>query len=445
MHFMSKSFEKYFVDKVAQTIKRHDVIPSRRVIVALSGGRDSVALLRVLTKLSYECEAIHCNFSLRGEESLRDEKFVKQLCKNLGVYLTTTTFDTRTYALSNGISIEMAARELRYGFFNKVARDRGIDTIAVAHHREDNAETILLNMIRGTGLKGLTGMAYRRDNISRPLLDVSRKEIKEYLNAIDQDYVDDSTNEVADVKRNFVRLEIMPLLRHLNPSITETLVANGQRAAEAMKFIEQHNPLHPITSNNGKLTIKKSEITSESVLFDLLNRYGFSPATIENIYAQIDDTPGAVFDSDTHRLLRDRDCLMIKPRGEEKPLEVATRLADVSEFATMPRRKDTVCLDADKVGDHLETRFAKKGDRFVPLGMKGSKLVSDYLTDRKADLFSKQSQTVLTNGKDIVWLVGRQIDDRYKVVEGVTKRLLICSTTKQDNPLSNNINKNNKT
>lgn len=218
---MSKSFEKYFVDKVAQTIKRHDVIPSRRVIVALSGGRDSVALLRVLTKLGYECEAIHCNFSLRGEESLRDEKFVKQLCKNLGVYLTTTTFDTRAHALSNGISIEMAARELRYGFFNKVARDRGIDTIAVAHHREDNAETILLNMIRGTGLKGLTGMAYRRDNISRPLLDVSRKEIKEYLNVIGQNYVDDSTNEVADVKRNFVRLKIMPLLHHLNPSITD--------------------------------------------------------------------------------------------------------------------------------------------------------------------------------------------------------------------------------
>lgn len=427
---MSKSFEKYFVDKVAQTIKRHCEMSSPRVIVALSGGRDSVALLRVLRKLGYDCEAIHCNFSLRGEESLRDEQFVKQLCGNLRVYLTTTTFDTRAYAHSNGISIEMAARELRYDFFNKVARERNINTIAVAHHREDNAETILLNMIRGTGLIGLTGMAYRRDNIARPLLDASREEIKEYLDTIGQDYVDDSTNEVADVKRNFVRLEIMPRLRHLNPSITDTLVANGQRAAEAIKFIEQHDTLKPLATESNNLTIKKSDITSETTLFGLLSHYSFSPAVIEDIYAHLDNTPGAVFESDTHRLLRDRDCLIIKPRGEVKPLEVVTRLADVSEFATMPRKKDTVCLDADKVGDHLETRLTKKGDRFVPLGMRGSKLVSDYLTDRKADLFSKQSQTVLTNGKDIVWLVGRQIDDRYKVVEGVTKRLLICSTAK---------------
>ncbi|MGN1237280.1 MAG: ATP-binding protein, partial [Bacteroidaceae bacterium] len=297
-------------------------------------------------------------------------------------------------------------------------------------HREDNAETILLNTIRGTGLKGLTGMDYRRDKITRPLLDVSREEIKDYLNTIGQDYVDDSTNEVADVKRNFVRLKVLPLLRHLNPSITDTLVANGQRAAEAMKFIEQHNTLKPLATDSNNLTIKKSDIVSETTLFGLLSQYGFSPAVIENIYAHLDDTPGAVFESDTHRLLRDRDCLIIKTRGEVKPLKIVTRLADVSEFATMPRKKDTVCLDADKVGDHLETRLTKKGDRFVPLGMRGSKLVSDYLTDRKTDLFSKQSQTVLTNGKDIIWLVGREIDDRYKVVEGVTKRLLICSVAK---------------
>lgn len=417
-----------FAKEVAHTIAAHDLLPEKRTIVALSGGADSVALLRVLLQLGYDCTAVHCNFKLRGAESDRDEHFVEQLCGRLGVDLVRRSFDTAGHARRFGISIEMAARELRYGFFAEVAQRKGMVRVAVAHHRDDNAETVLLNMVRGTGIKGLTGMAYCRDGIVRPLLDVSRSRILKYLSHIGQDYVDDSTNAVADVKRNVIRLRLMPILRELNPSIENTLVENARRLREVYDHL-CGNPLQDKLhrDNNGNLIIQKADIDSHLSLHTLLGDMSFTPEQIDKIWERRNGRPGAVYKSQTHELLRDRDTFIIKGLHAEPPRpKVVIRIADASEFGSLRLTDNIACLDADKVGDNIEVRTVREGDRFVPLGMKGSKLVSDFLTDRKVDLFAKREQLVVTNGRDIVWLAGRRPDDRYKVVEGTTRRLLIC-------------------
>lgn len=422
-------------DTVAGTIRRHHLFPSRKVLVALSGGADSVALLRILVELGYDCTAAHCNFNLRGSESARDEAFTERLCRNMGIELETAHFDTKEFAESQGISTEMAARRLRYGFFGDVLRKRGIDSVTVAHHRSDNAETILLNTIRGTGIKGLLGMPYRRGNVVRPLLDADRRQIADYLRSIGQDWVDDSTNFVADVKRNVIRLKLMPLLRELNPSIEDTLLGNAGRLAEAYDFVRTHSAAgeYAAQDNGGTLTIRKTDIDSHLTLFMLLEGKGFTPSQTDDIWRHMDNTPGAVYETPTHTLLRDRDTLIIKPLADTRGAPgIHTRHAPASEYRSVPQCREVACLDADKVGDSFSVRPVRMGDRFVPLGMKGSKLVSDFMTDCKMDLFSKRRQTVMTNGKDIVWLVGQRIDDRYKVVEGQTTRLLICEMTGND-------------
>lgn len=424
---MTKKDHTSIVATVADTIERHHIFDTKNVLVALSGGADSVALLRMLLELGYSCTAAHCNFQLRGAESVRDEEFVRDMCQRLGIALEATRFDTKLYATQHGLSIEMAARQLRYSFFDDILNRRGLDCVAVAHHRDDNAETLLLNMVRGTGIKGLTGMAYRRDNVARPLLDISRQDILSYLGAIGQDHVNDSTNEVADVKRNIVRLKLLPILRQLNPAIEETLVANASHLKEVYDYTLSQMPQLHATSHNDTMVIQKRDIDCHLALFIMLEGKGFTPSQVNDIWHRLDQAPGAIYSSDTHQLLRDRDSIIIRKKdANPNHIGITTRYADIAQYHSVPRNKETACLDADKVGDYFTLRRAKPGDRFVPLGMKGSKLVSDFLTDHKVNLFDKQNQMVLVNRHDIVWLVGQRIDDRYKVVEGQTRRLLIC-------------------
>ena len=254
-----------FLQRIQATIRQHDLLPQPNgaevVLVALSGGADSVALLRALLELGYRCEAAHCNFHLRGEESDRDELFVADLCHTLGVTLHKTDFQTADYAREHGVSIEMAARDLRYGFFHQFMDTGHYTAVAVAHHRDDNAETILLNIIRGTGLQGLTGMPYSNNGIVRPLLDVSREDITDYLRDVGQNYVTDSTNLTPDVKRNAVRLKLMPLLRELNPAITDTLLQNATNAREAQQYIASRAyRVNKVEQSDGSVAIRKGDI-----------------------------------------------------------------------------------------------------------------------------------------------------------------------------------------
>ena len=434
-----------FLERVSATIKKHRLFPAAKsspqgeVVVALSGGADSVALLRSLLALDYRVAAAHCNFQLRGGESDRDEAFVKALCKRLGVTLHTRSFDTVAYAREHGLSIEMAARELRYGFFREIG-----GTVAVAHHRDDNVETILLNMVRGTGLKGLTGMPYRNGSVVRPLLDVSRRDILDYLGELGQDFVTDSSNMVADVKRNVVRLRLMPLLRELNPSVEDTLLGNADRLRDVQHYVEQQAQ-HIVREEdgNGIITIRKDRVGAQVLLFEALRPLNFAPVQIEEIWQTLDGQPGAIWRSATHELLRDRDALIVKSLqdsdGPDAPLApdnlgggLSWRIASIEELGSVSRDPMTAWLDADSVGGSLEVRRVRQGDSFVPFGMKGRKLISRYMIDHKFTAFQKEQQLVVTNGTDIVWLVGERPSEKYKIVEGKTKRVLILTASKHN-------------
>ncbi len=435
-----------FCDKVKETIDRHRLIlPEEKTLVAVSGGADSVALLLVLLQLGYRCEAAHCNFHLRDEESDRDERFVRNLCRNLSVRLHVADFDTVAHAHRQGISIEMAARELRYEYFKTLCADWRLDKIAVAHHRDDNVETLLLNLIRGTGLKGLTGMRYLQGNIVRPLLDVSREDVEAFLTAKGQMYVTDRTNLEADVTRNKIRLEILPQLRQINPSISGTLQDTITRLDDACalyKAAVREMRQRVMSGNRISVAALQSLPAPQTVLFELLSDYGFSSQQVTDIYEHADGEPGRVYDSADWRLLRDREMLVLRRKDDAYsclcdvlPLEGFVQVTPDKAFSIrrvrcvegfeIPRDKDVVCLDIDKLTYPVSVRLARSGDRFVPFGMKGEKLVSDYLTDRKKNLFEKERQLVVCSGKDIAWLVGERSDDRFRVDEETRHALVI--------------------
>lgn len=443
-----------FLRRVAQTISEHHLLPpapgeGAPVLVALSGGADSVALLRCLPELGYTCEAAHCNFHLRGEESDRDEAFVGSLCKKLGVKLHKADFQTADYARQHGVSIEMAAREQRYAFFRNLMALGKYAAVAVAHHRDDNAETILLNIVRGTGLQGLAGMAYKRGDIVRPLLDVSRQEILDYLHEIGQEFITDSTNLTPDVKRNFIRLRVIPLLRELNPAIKDTLLQNAAIAREAQSFLSrQTNNINKVKLPDGSTAIRKKDIGDHILLFGLLHPLGFTPAQIADIWKNFHAQPGAVFRSGTHELLRDRNQIIIRKSDAKSecpsiffaPGECATlmgqsvssRIVAAGDIRCISRNPDMAYLDADKISGNLILRTLRRGDRFTPFGAKGSKLVSRYMIDRKFTAFQKERQLVLTDSTDILWLVGQRPDDLHKIVSGQTKNVLIVEIRLSD-------------
>lgn len=408
-----------------------------KVLVALSGGADSVALLRVLLRLGYRCEAAHCNFHLRGEESLRDEEFVKMLCRAHEVPLHTVHFETEAYARRHGLSIEMAARELRYDWFEKLRRAEGFDVIAVAHHRDDSVETLLLNLIRGTGINGLCGIRAKNGAIVRPLLQVSRKDILDYLAGLGQTYVTDSTNLQDEYMRNKIRLNILPMMESINPSVKESMAATAARLEEVSHIYNKVMGEGMQRVKNGdsiSITELLKEPAPKSLLFELLSPYGFNTAQVEEIFRSLRGQSGKQFFSPGWRALKDRDALLFQQRDKARTEDVAEKtLPEAGEWmytagksmhvsrspytseCVVPKDRNVAYLDAAKLTFPLTIRRWRSGDRFMPFGMKGKKLVSDYLTDRKLSLQAKEATFVVCSGEKIVWVVGERIDDRFRV------------------------------
>lgn len=403
-----------------------------KVLVALSGGADSVALLRVLDALGYQCECAHCNFHLRGEESNRDEAFVQQLCQKFDIPLHVTHFDTTDYAHTKRISIEMAARELRYQWFETLRQSIGASVIAVAHHRDDSVETFLLNLIRGTGINGLKGIAPKNGYVVRPLLQESRENILDYLQHLNQDYVTDSTNLQDEYMRNKIRLNLLPLMKELNPSVSESIAATAERLADAALIYNKEREMAIQRVMKGEKVISISALLDEtapsSLLFELLHPYGFNSSQIKDIYQSLFGQSGRRFHSSQWEVLRDRDSLILHSfSGEETdhvPPTLTYETIDITPDFIIPRDKHIACLDADKVTLPLTVRKWQAGDKFTPLGMKGKKNVSDYLTDRKFTLFQKEHQYVACQGDKIVWLIGERIDNAYRI-DTDSKRALI--------------------
>ena len=419
------------------------------LLVTLSGGPDSVALLRVLLELGFHCMAVHCNFHLRGVESERDENFVRALCNGVDVNLVVHDFDTKGYAATRKISIEMAAREQRYAFFEEISGKYGISNIVVAHHRDDNIETMLLNMIRGTGLRGLGGMRFRNGRVVRPFLNVSRTDILDYLRHIGQSYVTDSSNLETDFTRNKIRLQLLPLMEKINPSARNALAHTMERVnmAENLCRAQLDAGRSRVADFHRKDLLLSVDIEAllkepapEALLFDLLSPFGFTPPQIEDVFSSLHARTGAVFCSQVTRLLFDRGHIVVEnnnPPESEAPMSLnvngtltvdggtlSCRLLEADELKRIPREKCTAVLDAGRLSGRLTVRRVQRGDRFIPYGMRGYKLVSDYLTERKYSLFQKQKQYVVCDGEHIVWLVNERPDNRFAILKGKTKKIL---------------------
>ncbi|ERK00051.1 tRNA lysidine(34) synthetase TilS [Hoylesella pleuritidis] len=439
-----------FLKTISDYISHYKLLKvNGKYLVALSGGADSVALLRVLLTLGYAVEAIHCNFHLRGEESDRDEFFCKTLCNKLGVTFHSVHFDTITYARQHKVSIEMAARELRYRYFERLCQDIDATAICVAHHRDDNAETVLLNLIRGTGITGLAGIAPRRGYIIRPLLGVNRQEIIEYLDSIKQDFVTDSTNLTDNVVRNKIRLHILPLLADINPSVSESIAKTADHVREATKYVESGvkaavNQICKPTDRGCYISLDelKKTISVKYTLYEILKTYGFNSSQIKQIAESLNVETGKEWHSKTHTTLIDRGHLLIELIDDKDilPLKIyedGTYIygremtfyflsKQINGNNEVFKKPNCVCLDARNIHYPLIIRKIKAGDRFVPFGMTGSKLVSDYLTDCKMPLFKKRRQLVVTNDEGkILWLVNQRPSNEFCITPSSKKQLII--------------------
>jgi tRNA(Ile)-lysidine synthase len=426
------------LSKVSKFIEENELLSHEELhVVALSGGSDSVALLHILKQLDYRIEAAHCNFHLRGFESDRDESFVKKLCESLDVRLHLVHFKPEDYASIHKVSIEMAARDLRYSYFRQLCKDIGAASICVGHHRDDVVETFLMNLLRGSGIHGLTGIRVKNGIVVRPLLCLSRQDILKYLDSIGQDYVTDSTNFVDDVLRNKLRLNVLPLLKDINPSVAENIDKTANYLQEAEKIFNKEisrelagHVKHDRT--NGRQLVSILEIlelpSPEAFLHEWLSPLGYNRTQIEQIFLHLIGESGRVFESASYDLLIDRNCVIVEPRKSPiKPLKIPEvglyniidNLSIRFEFCdsvTISKSINCVTLDKESVCFPLLVRLVENGDAFCPFGMEGHKLVSDFLTDIKVPLFEKRRQLVVTdvNG-EILWVVGRRIDNRYKV------------------------------
>ena len=405
--------------KVSAYINKHKLLNANDLyIVALSGGADSVALLLLLKEGGFNVHAAHCNFLLRGSESDRDEAFCVDLCRQLGVELHRAHFATREYAEAHKVSVEMAARELRYNWFEQLRKDIGAVGICVAHHRDDSVETVLLNMIRGTGLRGLTGIQPRNGYVLRPLLCVSRDEIEHFLAKRGQKYVIDSTNLETDVKRNKVRLQVLPLLRTLNPAVSDNIQRMVENVAEAQIVLD--SLLDNFKKHN---TLELSELekygSSEYVIYEWLKNYGFNGTQARQVLEA--ETGKIMSSSQGYDVLKDRERLIIErtlkpfnpmriPEEGMYVLDEKMRLSLRKCAAYVSKKPFVATFDAQKVVFPLTVRRVEEGDWMIPFGMRGRKLLSDLMTDRKMTVFEKRRQLVVVDAQDvIVWAVAQSV------------------------------------
>ncbi|MCD7974150.1 MAG: tRNA lysidine(34) synthetase TilS [Candidatus Azobacteroides sp.] len=432
------------LERVKRYIEENKLLfPKEKVLVGVSGGADSVALLDMLYHLGYHCIICHCNFHLRADESLRDEHFVHALATSYQLPFIKTDFDTQRYAKEKNLSIEMAARELRYTWFEEKRQEYNASAIAVGHHLDDSVETTFLNLCRGTGIRGLTGIRAKNGNIVRPLLTLSKKDILTYLSAGSLSFVTDSTNEDSIYTRNFIRNKIIPLFEELNPDFNQTMQRTQEYLTDTEAIYRQ--AVEYWKSNIVKQKAQQWEIAvpvllsspaPSTILFEILSPFGFNSAVIKDISGHLTDIPGKTFyNSDvTYRVILHRDCLILSPNkkatedpiylieentsGISLPISLRLTIQENSPDFCFNKKKETAYFDLEKLAFPLILRHWKKGDRFVPFGMKGKKKLSDYFTDRKMCLPEKEMLWILCNAKDeILWIVGERADNRFRVTE----------------------------
>jgi len=421
------------------------------VIVGFSGGSDSVALLFILHRLGYKCIAAHANFHLRGDESVQDELFCKSFTEQHLIPFEKIEFDTPWYAAKHQISIEMAARELRYNWFDTLREKYDAQAIAVAHHRDDSNETVLLNMIRGTGIRGLCGIRPRNGFVVRPLLCVSKDDITGFLHANNLPFVTDSSNKSDEFSRNHVRMNLIPMMKKINPSAelaltrmtTHLTAVEGiyQQAIENAKNKVMHK------SEDDTYIISITELLrlsyAKTILYELIHPFGFTRQLSDRIYQSLSRQSGKMFNATgtNYQLLKDRETLLIyqkmdnttplyqidenRTSFENQSIRLDFRKIAITDAFIMDKSSSTASFDDEKIHFPLFLRRWRAGDWFVPFGMKGRKKLSDYFSDHQFSLLQKNKMWLLCSEKDVIWIVGERIDNRYRINENTKCALII--------------------
>lgn len=423
-----------------------DIAPEMRVAVAVSGGPDSVVLLDALCVSGFDCVVAHCNFHLRGEASDGDAEFVERLAERYGVRFCRADFDTVGVARERGVSIEMAARDLRYEWFERVADECGCDVIAVAHNANDVVETFFLNLVRGTGLTGLTGMAQRRGRVVRPMLGVERGEVMEYVRVRGLEYRVDETNGDTVYKRNKIRHEVLPRLGELNPAFLSTMRDNMAHLRWAAEIVEGYAEWARgvcVSEREGVVCVdmkRARECRGMGLLmYEWLRGYGFTPRQIVQMSEGGGERSGRRFVSETCTAVINRNVLEIYENKEgvdegeyvvdvesgevRVPVHLRWEVVTPQQMSVVRGDASVAYFDFDKITGRLALRRWRSGDRMVPYGMRGRKRVSDVLTERGLSVERKRRVWILDMDGEVLWVVGVRADDRYKVT-GETVRVL---------------------
>lgn len=419
----------------------HLIAKGDRVLIALSGGVDSMVLAELLRRCGYNIAFAHCNFRLRGAESDGDEQFVREYAQRVGVKLFVKQFDTHQYVADNKVSVEMAARELRYAWFNDLInanqslnssgasnisdgwQNLRFDKLALAHHADDQIETFFINLLRGSGIKGLKAMQPCNGMYIRPLLWASREQIKKFAIENGIQWREDSTNQDTVFLRNKIRHNLMPVYDGIKSDAREKILQSVECLASENQLYREllKDKLSAIETVDGVLHSVEKRHFGLQLLFEWIRGFGFSYSQCESIYASLDGEPGREFYSNEYQLVVEKETVELFPIDIEK---LAGKELSFSEFEISPSFKlqtsnpDVAQLDFDKLKLPLKMRSWQQGDRFRPLGMRGSKLVSDFFNDLNFTAYRKKTAQILTDADDnIVWIVGYRIDDRYKITE----------------------------
>ena len=437
------------IDQFQAYIYRYNLLAeSDKVILALSGGIDSMVLADLLLKAKVEFVAAHCNFHLRGEESDGDEKFVRDYAERNGIQCFVKHFETEKYAAEQSISIEMAARDLRYAWFEELRQQLGYDKIAVAHHADDQAETFFINLLRGAGLNGLKGMKPQNGVIIRPLLWASREQIRKYAVENQILWREDHTNAESVYLRNKIRNQLLPAFDELHAEARQGLYKSLEHLAAENELYREllQEKLGQIIEYNGDIQrIPYSAFliqhSSFQLLFEWLRQYGFNTDQCHFIHEAVGTGIGNQYFSPTHCVVIGRDDLQLSEINEKTDVEIQIQIGEEEilspihlRFSKLEKTADFIInkssdvaqLDFDKLRFPLTLRHWRHGDRFCPLGMKGSKLLSDFFVDQKFTEYQKQNVWLLVSAEgDIFWVVGYRIDDRFKIVND-TKTVFQC-------------------
>jgi len=438
------------LNEFKQFINKNNLIkPGDRILLAVSGGIDSMVMTHLFLQLSNEIGIAHCNFSLRGRESDKDEEMVLKYASDNDISFYSKRFDTKTFAKENGLSVQMAARELRYKWFEEIRNDNNYDTIAVAHNLSDNIETLLINLTRGTGIAGLTGMRPVNNKIIRPLLFASRKKITDYCQQYQVLFREDESNADTKYMRNKIRHHILPVLKDINPSIESTLNETAERFTGINEIVSEYiSDLRERVSDQKaefitiNINLLKEYLHNKTVLFELFRPFNITNVQLNDLIQVIKGKTGGQIFTDTHRIIKNRKEILVTNetiRDENKyiiktikglikvPGIISANVVDISDKYIIPHESFVACIDYEKIQFPLIIRKWKAGDHFYPLGMNKKKKLSDYFIDKKYSILDKENQIIIESNGEIVWIVGDRIDNRFRITNSTIKALIIKS------------------